>query len=675
VLLFDDIWDKVYAAEQQSLKEKYESDLKKEIKKLQRLRDQIKTWLGSSDVKDKAPLTEARKIIESKMEQFKICEKDTKTKAYSKEGLARAERGGDNKDSEREDKLEWVNQCLERLAELNENLEGEIEKASSGRGKTKNKDQIEKLENRMQKNRWHINKLEQVISLIEDGDLDPAKLDGIKENVDFYIESAADDDGTLDVDDEFDMYEDLQIDAILSAADGEDDDDDSSPQVTPTEEAEPVVKAPPKKATPIASINTIAAIGKAQPVKPVAAVTAIPVVGKAAPAPAKPATAASPTLAKTVPPAVNAATIPAATTATTAAPSIKIGQPSTLNSKPPADKKLTLSPTIIGQPAPSIKIGESDAKKDLGNEFLSASAKADNVTTSTSWAHAATQRPATTAIKPVEDPKTVIGSMGITPTASIPVQQPQSIASLGAGQNMPLPVGAQSSVFAAQNRPVAPPQNPTGGNLPVGGLPLAVGSRPGQLPIGNSSLMGLQSTDNQLQGGLPLSAVPPSSHTTAPIAPPQNRGLPMNPEVVAAVHMLKQSMIHAPEVFEGDKQSSYTPRNPFNTHPSFPSQPPSIIENPALFERLPMDTLFLAFYYQQGTYQQYLAAKQLKKHSWRFHKKYMTWFQRHEEPNITGDEYEEGTYVYFDYESGWCQRIKKEFKFEYAYLQNDPDSS
>jgi CCR4-NOT transcription complex subunit 3 len=86
VLLFDDIWEKVYAASQQSLKEKYEGDLKKEIKKLQRLRDQIKTWLGSSEVKDKGQLTEARKIIESKMEQFKICEKDTKTKAYSKEG-------------------------------------------------------------------------------------------------------------------------------------------------------------------------------------------------------------------------------------------------------------------------------------------------------------------------------------------------------------------------------------------------------------------------------------------------------------------------------------------------------------------------------------------------------------------------------------------------------------
>ena len=88
VELFDDIWGKVYAAEQQALKEKYEADLKKEIKKLQRLRDQIKTWLGSSEIKDKNQLLEARKVIETKMEQFKICERDTKTKAYSREGDA-----------------------------------------------------------------------------------------------------------------------------------------------------------------------------------------------------------------------------------------------------------------------------------------------------------------------------------------------------------------------------------------------------------------------------------------------------------------------------------------------------------------------------------------------------------------------------------------------------------
>ena len=99
----------------------------------------------------------------------------------------------------------------------------------------------------------------------------------------------------------------------------------------------------------------------------------------------------------------------------------------------------------------------------------------------------------------------------------------------------------------------------------------------------------------------------------------------------------------------------YAPRNPAPTHPLFPTQPASIVESAALYENLPMDTLFLAFYYQQGSYHQYLAAKQLKKHSWRFHKKYMTWFQRHEEPKLTTDEYEEGTYVYFDYESGKWQ--------------------
>ena len=42
VEVFDEVWDKVYSATQQNQKEKYEVDLKKEIKKLQRLRDQVR---------------------------------------------------------------------------------------------------------------------------------------------------------------------------------------------------------------------------------------------------------------------------------------------------------------------------------------------------------------------------------------------------------------------------------------------------------------------------------------------------------------------------------------------------------------------------------------------------------------------------------------------------------
>ena len=77
------------------------------------------------------------------------------------------------------------------------------------------------------------------------------------------------------------------------------------------------------------------------------------------------------------------------------------------------------------------------------------------------------------------------------------------------------------------------------------------------------------------------------------------------------------------------------------------------------------------FHGLQGTYQQYLAARELKKQSWRFHKRYSTWFQRYEEPNVTTDEFEQGTYAYFDYETGWCQRIKTGFTFEYSFLEDE----
>ncbi|XP_068684198.1 CCR4-NOT transcription complex subunit 3-like [Montipora foliosa] len=71
----------------------------------------------------------------------------------------------------------------------------------------------------------------------------------------------------------------------------------------------------------------------------------------------------------------------------------------------------------------------------------------------------------------------------------------------------------------------------------------------------------------------------------------------------------------------------------------------------------------------QGTRAQYLAAKALKKQSWRFHTKYMMCFQRHEEPKAITDEYEQGTYIYFDYEK-WGQRKKEGFTFEYRFLED-----
>lgn len=91
-----------------------------------------------------------------------------------------------------------------------------------------------------------------------------------------------------------------------------------------------------------------------------------------------------------------------------------------------------------------------------------------------------------------------------------------------------------------------------------------------------------------------------------------------------------------------------------------------------IFEKLDVDTLFFIFYFQKGTYEQYLAAKELKRRAWRFHKKYLTWFKRLEAPRVTNDDYEQGTYAFFDFEpGGWCQRKKNDFTFKYSYLEDE----
>lgn len=62
---FETIYDKIQQSTNASQKEKLEDALKREIKKLQRNRDQIKSWAAGNEVKDKKPLMEQRKAIEN----------------------------------------------------------------------------------------------------------------------------------------------------------------------------------------------------------------------------------------------------------------------------------------------------------------------------------------------------------------------------------------------------------------------------------------------------------------------------------------------------------------------------------------------------------------------------------------------------------------------------------
>lgn len=128
-----------------------------------------------------------------------------------------------------------------------------------------------------------------------------------------------------------------------------------------------------------------------------------------------------------------------------------------------------------------------------------------------------------------------------------------------------------------------------------------------------------------------------------------------NSSSASVQRLLAASLNSCPEPGDAEKPRHYKPQNPYNTPLYYPQEPLPIFDDHRLYDtgRIDTDTLFYIFYYQQGTYQQYLAAKSLKNQSWRFHKQYQTWFQRHEEPKMITEEFEQGTYRFFDYESTW----------------------
>jgi len=457
--------------------------------------------------------------------------------------------------------------------------------------------------------------LEQVLKLMENDDLEPSAIDRIKDDVEYYIESAADDDGSTGVDDEFDIYEELALDsfapsidrsiedisAVAAAAatalatDASNGGDLSASDSAKTSEVSDEKSSTTKK-TQVASIIGIGAIGKPQPalakaspaattVSKVATAKAVPTVTTpAAAAPKTPGVAAGPpssvARASTVTPALTAAAIVAGTSASAAA---AVSTPSK------ADKK----------------ISKSNADEDGGDE---------DSTMTTSWATAAA------------------GGASSKNNAS------------------------SSSSSAANKVNAATSSSQDQGPVVASALLSSVTS---STPSSSSS-----SSFSNNQGVSPLGI--------APILPFTRPAVPLSQEALVAAHMLKMSFVNSPETAELERTHGYVARNPYaHAHPSFPTKPlsPQVIFD--LIEKVPTDTCFFAFYFLQGTYSQFLAARQLKRLSWRFHKKYMTWFQRHEEPKIATDEFEEGTYVYFDYEAGWCQLIKQEFKFEFNFLEDE----
>lgn len=620
VELFDDIWEKVYSAEQQSQKEKFEVDLKKEIKKLQRLRDQIKSWIGSSEVKDKDTLIETRKLIETKMEQFKVCEKETKTKTYSKEGLARTDRLSPDEQA-RMDTCEWVGDIVKRLQECVEEREVAVETLLAGKGKKTNKHQIDEHNEFIANHKFHINKLEGIMRLVMNEILDYQLVEDLKEELEYYVDSHDDEEYMQSYDQDF-FYDSLGLDELDVV------------NVDRVTQAGAATKSASKSDDATADSNTIDSSKKSK--KSTTSATTIPLtIGRAKKKDSKKSSdmdddksvdSSSPVKKA---PAVPIAASPSPTVPPARAPPAVVSNNGT--SMAAILKRETEQQEKVKQAA---ALQQAQQQRQLQEQ--QARAQEAEMLRQQQLRQQQEQLKKQDAIRQQQ----------LATAAAQQKSQQEAQQKLFEQQRLQQETAAKQQQLQAQQ--IRSQSSNTG-------IESLLSSGLGNLNLGSDSLTTGSAISNL--------------NVNDAIGTPSSYG---NFEASASyLGALDESYIHCPTTADSERPKVYTPRNPYNSMPSsYPTSPSPMFDNPSFFEKLGTDSLFFIFYYSQGTYQQYLAARELKKQSWRYHKKYMTWFQRHEEPKVTTEEYEQGTYVYFDYESGWCQRIKSDFRFEYAYLED-----
>ncbi|CAL7947059.1 unnamed protein product [Xylocopa violacea] len=572
---FEDIWQKVHNATNSNQKEKYEADLKKEIKKLQRLRDQIKTWLASGEIKDKSTLLEYRKLIETQMERFKVVERETKTKAYSKEGLGAAQKL-DPAQKEREEVSNWLANSIDAL-----NL------------------QIKR----------------------------------IKDDVEYYIESSQEPDFEENeyIYDDIIGLDEVELSGVgipSSATTDSNNSNETGGTPTSTNSGTSPIPSPPLSSTMHnhSSDSSTDNDKKTKPVKPTA-----------------------------VRPLLNSqASIP--TTGSTA--TIK----SNLLSSSTPSKTIPMTPSHSSPSSTSNHIATTNAGNFATVAASHSNSQAIHSTSSKTSSHSSEN-----------------GLLSSSSTSSVTSNVPQTISQQ---HSNPAPIQTTHVLHNQQNQnhnsetemttPIPPSSSPQS----------SVSSRSSPLPANScspapSTANGLEIPPSESNRNIFDSAKANNNNNNATSEahiPPLLGVAPLGPVPLQKEHQLQFQMMeaayyHMPHPSDSERLRSYLPRNLCPTPPYYQQVQLPHSDTVEFFQRLSTETLFFIFYYMEGSKGQYLAAKALKKQSWRFHTKYMMWFQRHEEPKVINEEYEQGTYIYFDYEK-WGQRKKEGFTFEYKYLED-----
>ncbi|KAF2665321.1 CCR4-NOT transcription complex [Microthyrium microscopicum] len=605
---FEDIHEKIQSSTNPSQKEKLEDALKKEIKKLQRSRDQIKQWASSGEIKDKKELLAKRKLIETQMEKFKAVEKEMKTKAYSKEGLQAAAKL-DPKEREKVEAIEFTQQAVEDLQLQVEQMEAEQESVNAtmkkGKKDTSKAERIAEIDVKLEQHNFHITTLERILRALENGLLSPDRLKELEDNIRYYVDNNTE----VDFMEDDEIYDELGLEELDEQFGLENELDHVSSHDTQSIADDPV-EADTRQAS----------VGAGKPKS-----TSVSESTAAARRPSTQMKSPLPALATLHPP------IP---TTTSSGP-------------PPTTAKPAPLPTRgTGEPLKYASAAAAAAASDKSGLGLTALPPPLRDTTSATGLSPALAHVTAQSI-PSSSPSAVHSHP--VPPESQSKATASSVTPPAANENIRnAPIIEQASKKSSDERPVEETMPPSTPSLTNGDTHSDAEEEESifHLPANLSDL--LESFE-----ATKASAFQPLTDPTTQ-------------------RLFIASGKYYPDGIDSERPQHYRPQNPYPYAPNhYPQEPLSIFDDPRLYSKCDTDTLFYSFYYKQGTYQQYAAAKALKAQSWRFHKQYQTWFQRHEEPKDITEDYEQGTYRFFDYESTWMNRRKADFKFHYKFLEDD----
>lgn len=126
------------------------------------------------------------------MERFKVVERETKTKAYSKEGLGAAQKL-DPAQREKEEISCWLQNSISSLQIQTDQYESEIESLLAGKKKRLDKekqDKMDDLKGKLDRHKFHITKLETLLRMLDNDSVDVDQIRKIKDDVEYYIDSS-----------------------------------------------------------------------------------------------------------------------------------------------------------------------------------------------------------------------------------------------------------------------------------------------------------------------------------------------------------------------------------------------------------------------------------------------------------------------------------------------------